>query len=167
MFWKACPNKEHDMEKHEKMIKDVAAAVLVHEGKILIAQRPREDFLAGRWEFPGGAVEWGETPENCLKREFREELDIDTTIGDFMGTHLHHYPHGPVRLHVYLASWQGGQLNCSVHEACRWVTVQELHQFEFSQADQPFVERLQKEEIPFFYAEKKINISGNEKKLMG
>jgi len=143
------------MEKQEKKIKNVAAAVLIHEGKILIAQRPGRDLLAGRWEFPGGTVEQGETLENCLKREFREEFDLDIMTGPFMGAHLHHYLHGPVRLHVYFASWQGGKLNCKVHGDYRWVTTKELCQFEFSQADKPFVERLQEKGLPFFPSQKK------------
>ena len=138
------------MERQDGVSKNVAAAVLVHQDKILIAQRPKDDFLAGRWEFPGGTLEQGETPEICLQREFREELDIEITIGPFMGEYLYHYPHGSVHLHVYLASWQGGQLNCKVHDAYRWVTVQELCHFEFSQADQPFVECLLKKGVSFF-----------------
>jgi len=137
--------KKQAKGKSGKMIKNVAAAVCIHEGKILIAQRPKGDPLAGQWEFPGGSLEQGETPEDCLQRELREELDLDITVGSLMGVHLHHYPHASVRLHVYLASWKGGQPNCKAHEACRWVTTQELHQFEFSQADRPFVKRLQEE----------------------
>lgn len=140
------------MEKAEKTIRDVAAAVLIRDGKILIAQRPKGDILAGYWEFPGGTVEQGETPESCLKREFREEFDLDITIESFLGAHLHYYPHSPVHLHVYLASWRGGQLNCKVHADYRWVTIRELCRFEFSRADQPFVERLQQGELPFFHA---------------
>lgn len=68
-----------------KIIK-VTAAILENDGRILIAQRKSSDHLSGKWEFPGGKIEHGETPEECLARELKEEFDIYVTIGDFLGS---------------------------------------------------------------------------------
>ena len=73
----------------------VTAAVIEKDGKILIARRKRDDSQAGKWEFPGGKLEAGETPEACLKRELREELGIETEVGAFFCSSRFVYPqHG-------------------------------------------------------------------------
>lgn len=65
-------------------MKQVTAAVIEKDGRVLIAQRKTGDALAGKWEFPGGKLEPGETPEACLRRELREEFGVETEIGDFI-----------------------------------------------------------------------------------
>ena len=75
----------------------VTAAILVRDGKILIAQRKSSDHLAGKWEFPGGKIEYGETPEDCLKRELHEEFGIDTRIGVFLAESVYHYDRISIR----------------------------------------------------------------------
>lgn len=123
-------------------IKTVTAAILVHEGKILIARRGGGDRLAGKWEFPGGTVEPGEAPEFCLQRELKEEFDIKIEVGLYIGESVYHYDHGSIRLLGFLSRWIEGELNCRVHDRYAWVRVSQLRDYEFSPADVPFVEGL-------------------------
>jgi 8-oxo-dGTP diphosphatase len=64
----------------------VTAAILVKDNKIIIAKRGSDDRLANKWEFPGGKIEINETPEQCLKREMKEEFDIDVSVGEYLGS---------------------------------------------------------------------------------
>jgi 8-oxo-dGTP diphosphatase len=123
-------------------IKTVTAAILVHEGKILIARRGAGDKLAGKWEFPGGSLEPGETPEVCLQRELREEFDIEIEVGLFVGESVYHYGHSSIRLLAFLSRWRDGNLCCRVHDGYSWVRVPQLQDYDFSPADIPFVEHM-------------------------
>lgn len=122
----------------KKTIK-VTAAILEKDGEIIIAQRKSSDHLSGKWEFPGGKIEPGETPEQCLSRELKEEFDIDVTIGEHLGSNIHHYDHISIELMVYRASWVGGTITMNDHKAYRWVTIDQLTEFDFAPADVPFV----------------------------
>jgi 8-oxo-dGTP diphosphatase len=128
-------------------MKTVTAAILVHEGKILIARRREGDRLAGKWEFPGGTVESGETPELSLRRELKEEFDINIEVGLFVGESIYHYGHGSIRLLGFLTRWIDRDLNCRVHDRYAWVSVSQLRDYEFSPADVPFVEGLRQGDI--------------------
>ena len=66
----------------------VTAAILAKDNKIIIAKRGPNDRLANKWEFPGGKVEINETPEQCLKREMKEEFDIDVSVGEYLGSSI-------------------------------------------------------------------------------
>lgn len=121
----------------------VTAAILVHEGRILIARRPSGDRLAGFWEFPGGKLEVGETPRDCLKRELYEEFGIQTRIGPFFDQTEYHYDHLAVRLLVFQAEIETGALEPAVHDAVRWVTPDQMRRYRFAPADRPIVANLQ------------------------
>lgn len=125
-----------------KDIIKVTAAILEKDGHIIIAQRKSSDHLSGKWEFPGGKIEPGETPEECLARELKEEFDIDVTIGEFIGSNVHHYDHISIKLMAYRASWVGGEITMNDHKAYRWVTIDQLTEFDFAPADVPFVKML-------------------------
>ena len=73
---------------------DVTAAILNYNERLLIAQRKATGKLPNKWEFPGGKVESGETPEDCLKREMEEEFSIDVSVGEYLGESIYHYDHG-------------------------------------------------------------------------
>jgi 8-oxo-dGTP diphosphatase len=120
----------------------VTAAVLEKDGRIIIAQRKSKDHLAGKWEFPGGKIEPDETPEECLARELNEEFDIEVTVGDFLGSNIHHYDHISIELMAFRTFWVGGKINSTDHKDYKWVTIDELDQFDFAPADRPFVEKL-------------------------
>ena len=125
-----------------KDIIKVTAAILEKDGHIIIAQRKSSDHLSGKWEFPGGKIEPGETPEKCLARELKEEFDIEVAIGEFLGTNIHHYDHISIELMAYRASWIAGAISMNDHKAYNWVTIDQLSDYEFAPADIPFVEML-------------------------
>jgi 8-oxo-dGTP diphosphatase len=127
-----------------KKIVKVTAAILSKNDRIIIAQRKRGDHQSGKWEFPGGKIEPGETPEKCLARELKEEFDIDVIIGAPLGSNVHHYDHISIELMAYRASWVGGAITMNDHNAYRWVTIDQLAEFDFSPADIPFVEMLRR-----------------------
>jgi 8-oxo-dGTP diphosphatase len=143
----ACP-ADHDRQTGAmKTIVRVTAAIIVSDGRILIAQRHANDRLAGRWEFPGGKVEAGETPDQCLKRELWEELEMDAVIGDYLGSSIYHYDHISIELMAYRAFWNGASFRLVFHQACQWVRPDQLSDFAFTPADLPFVQRLTSGEI--------------------
>lgn len=125
----------------------VTAAIIENDGNILIAQRHRNDRMAGLWEFPGGKIEAGETPQQCLLRELREELEMEAIIGPFLGSSVHHYDHISIELIAYRAYWNGAPFSLLAHQACRWVPPSRLIDFCFTAADLHFVRRLVSGEI--------------------
>lgn len=122
----------------------VAAGVIVKDGKCLITRRSPGQNLAGRWEFPGGKLEAGESPQECLCRELREELDIEVQVGLFIASSYHEYPGGSIQLKAYHVVWLGGELTLSVHDNFAWVTSTEFANYDFAPADIPILEVLSK-----------------------
>ncbi len=120
----------------------VTAGILFKDSKLFIAKRKFSGRLPGKWEFPGGKVEHGETPEECLKRELEEELEIDATIGDYLGESTHDYDFGTVRLFFYRVFWDGRRIFSQDHEEVRWVRSEELKSYDFAPADISFVDKL-------------------------
>jgi 8-oxo-dGTP diphosphatase len=120
----------------------VTAAILVKDSRVFIGKRRANGRLAGKWEFPGGKVEQNETPEDCLKRELQEELDIDATIGHYMGDSIYRYDFGTVRILFYRAFWDGRSIVSKDHQEVKWSSLDQLNQYDFAPADIPFVEML-------------------------
>jgi 8-oxo-dGTP diphosphatase len=125
----------------------VTAAIMSCNGRVLIAQRKAEHHQAGKWEFPGGKIESGETPEECLRRELKEEFDIDTRVGAFLGASLYPYDHQTIELLAFRVVWEDGILLVREHARVEWVRIRQLARFDFTPADVPFVEKLLKGEI--------------------
>jgi len=126
---------------------DVTAAILFYNGRLLIAKRKETGKLPDVWEFPGGKVEAGETPEDCLKREMEEEFNIGVTIGACLGEGIYHYNHGTIKLIAYRTTWVAGELTIRDHQAIEWVKIDDLANYNFAPADIPFVEKLRSGEI--------------------
>ncbi|GBF72545.1 NUDIX hydrolase [Paenibacillus sp. 598K] len=122
---------------------EVAAAIIEDEdGRVLIARRAAGKSQAGMWEFPGGKLEPGESPEACLRRELLEEMGIEIEPYAYFGTNEHAYATVTIRLIAYRASYASGAIVLVDHDAYQWVTLQELSDYGFAPADIPFVERL-------------------------
>jgi 8-oxo-dGTP diphosphatase len=121
----------------------VTAAIMAQDGCVLIAQRPPGGALAGKWEFPGGKIEPGETPQACLQRELREELGIAADIHDLFAVHTHTYDDRRIELAAYTASIRAGVITLHEHSDARWVAIEHLRRFDLCAADLPFVEQLQ------------------------
>jgi 8-oxo-dGTP diphosphatase len=120
----------------------VTAAIIVRNGKILIARRDKDDPLKDKWEFPGGKLEPNETPEACLKRELEEELGVVTEIGEFFCSSKYEYSHIAIELLVYHAHYVSGEFKANDHAEIRWVLPSELDRYDFPEADAPIVEKL-------------------------
>lgn len=121
---------------------EVTAAIIMDQEKVLIAQKERSHKLAGLWEFPGGKMEAGETPESCLKRELAEELGIVIDITGFFAEYTFALETAVLHVMGYQATVIGGTLTLHEHDAVRWVDVSELNQYPFVPSDMGFVERL-------------------------
>lgn len=126
-------------------MKKVTAAVIEKDGRILIAQRKAGDKLAGKWEFPGGKMEPGETPEECLRRELMEEFGIDTRIGRYLCSSEFEYKHIHIELLAYRAEHLSGEYKLNDHAGIAWVKPGELKSYDLSSADLPVVDAILKE----------------------
>ena len=129
----------------DKKLITVTAGIIYYQGKILIAQRRKDKSLGGFWEFPGGKIEQGESCEQTLKREIKEEFDISVNVGKYLMEILHEYPDFMLKMYVYEANWDGkGEIRICDHEQYKFVTKEELPNYEFPGADVELLEQLQK-----------------------
>lgn len=121
----------------------MAAGLIVREGHYLIARRKAGTHLGGLWEFPGGKRERGESLEDCLRRELREELGVDVTPPLHVRVIRHDYQEKTVELHFFRCTISRGEASALDCEEVRWVTPSELSDYEFPPADRPLLEALQ------------------------
>jgi 8-oxo-dGTP diphosphatase len=121
----------------------VSAGIIHRDGQILVGQRRRADRHPLKWEFPGGKVESGETPQQALVRELREELQIEATVGTELARYEHEYPSGS-RVHLLFFAIPAftGEVKGLVFEQIQWVEVQRLPSLDFLDGDFDFVRRL-------------------------
>ncbi len=126
------------------MKKEVVAALIVQNGKFLACKRPKEKARGGLWEFVGGKVEAGETHEEALARECREELAIEVKVGEKFFEVTHAYPDLTVHLSLYRCEIVGGTLTLLEHEEIRWLTPSEAQDYSFCPADTPILQKLSK-----------------------
>jgi 8-oxo-dGTP diphosphatase len=113
----------------------VTAALIAEEQRILIAQRDRSKRFGRQWEFPGGKVMQGETPEACLRREIEEELNLKVRVDEHFCTVHHEYPDFSIELMAFWCTIVGGSLELEEHEQVQWVTVPEMKKYDFVEAD--------------------------------
>jgi 8-oxo-dGTP diphosphatase len=120
----------------------VTTAIIKKDEKFLIAKRKAGGVVGGKWEFPGGKVEHGETPEEGLKRELKEELNIDVNVGEFFDEHIHHYRTGSLKISAYSVHHVDGEFDLAEHDEIRWITASEMPNFDFTGNGKPFVWKL-------------------------
>ncbi|MED3954710.1 (deoxy)nucleoside triphosphate pyrophosphohydrolase [Priestia aryabhattai] len=128
-------------------MKKVTAAIIKDKNRLLIAKRHSKDPLGGKWEFPGGKIEPGETPQDCLIREIKEELGVEVKIGPFYDDNVYNSQDHDIHLLFYWAEVIKGEVIRVVHDDLKWITIDELASFDFAPADIPVVKRLMKEDI--------------------
>ena len=120
---------------------DVVAAVVIEGNKVLAMQRGYGKF-AGLWEFPGGKTEVGETGEQALTREMREEMEIEVEVGELMKTIEHQYPDFELTMRCYKTRIVSGEIKLLEHKALKWVGAEDILDLEWLPADLGFVEEL-------------------------
>lgn len=133
------------MEADPAAVIQVAAGLIMQDGRYLIARRKSHVHLGGLWEFPGGKREVGESLEDCLRRELREELGIEITPPIRFRVFRHTYPEKSVELHFFRCAIHAGQARALDCEELRWVAPEELDRFEFPAADRSLLEELMAE----------------------
>ena len=121
-----------------------AAVVRNRKGEILIAQRREQDMLGGLWEFPGGKQENGETIQQCIVRELREELGVNVVVEDFLTTVHHAYSHFTMDMHTYFARIRSGRPRPIHCQDYRWVRLSGLRDVPYSKADLNIIATLEK-----------------------
>ena len=120
----------------------VTAGVIEKDGKILIAKRKTGKCIGAKWEFPGGKLECGETLEECLKRELKEELDIEVEVGEFIASSRFHCEGREIELLAYRVAYISGNIALTDHDEVQWVGRSDLKNYEFTLPDVPIVEKI-------------------------
>ena len=119
----------------------VVASVILSEGKVFVTQRGYGDFKGG-WEFPGGKIEEGETPEAALRREIFEELDTAIAVGELIDTIEYDYPNFHLSMDCFWCEIVSGNLVLKEHEAARWLDKENLYSVEWLPADISLIEKI-------------------------
>jgi 8-oxo-dGTP diphosphatase len=121
----------------------VAAALIVRDGEVLIGQRRADQPMASMWEFPGGKIEPGESPQQALARELSEELGIRASIGQAVTRIRHNYRHGgAVDLQFFTVREFAGEIVNHIYQQIRWVKLQDLPGYDFLAADRGLIRDL-------------------------
>ena len=121
---------------------DVVAAIIIKDDKYFIAQRNRDKHMGLSWEFPGGKVEEGESFEIALKREIKEELNINIAINNKLGEENYKDEKINVKLHYFLCSHTSGEIYLNEHEDSAWITKNEFKNYNFAEGDSDIINLL-------------------------
>lgn len=121
----------------------VVAAVIRDNDRIFTTARGYGDYK-GKWEFPGGKIEKGETPGEALKREIIEELDTEIRVGELIDTIEYDYPDFHLSMECFWCEVINGKLELKEHEEARWLTREELYSVEWLPADERLIEKIKK-----------------------
>lgn len=128
-----------------KKVLEVVAALLWNENKFFIAKRSEERDLGGLWEFPGGKVEEGESPESAISRECEEELGISVEVAELFMKVTHDYGDKVINLALFSCKIKEGTPLLLEHQKMEWISVEEIPNYDFCPADLPFLEKLHQE----------------------
>ncbi|WP_298272348.1 (deoxy)nucleoside triphosphate pyrophosphohydrolase [Geobacter sp.] len=118
----------------------VTCAIIERDGLVLAAQRSAAMSLPLKWEFPGGKIDPGESPEECLRRELVEEMGIHVRVGQSLPASTHQYPTFTVTLHPFVCTIETGEIVLHEHAAIAWLPPNELHTLDWAEADVPVIE---------------------------
>ena len=119
----------------------VVAAIIVHENQVFATQRGYGNFKGG-WEFPGGKIEQGETSQEALIREIKEELDTEIEGGQLLETVEYDYPEFHLSMDCFFCSIKSGELVLKEHEAARWLTKEALDSVDWLPADKGLIKHI-------------------------
>lgn len=122
---------------------EVSSAIIIKGTKIFITQRGYGEFK-DKWEFPGGKLEKGESPEDCIVREIKEELDADIKIIKYLSTIEYSYPTFHLIMHNFICELKSSHMSLLEHEAAKFVDVNELDSIDFLPADRLVLEDIKK-----------------------
>lgn len=142
-----------DIEGFSRMMKDpsycynmktvrVVAAIIIDGGKVFATQRGYGEFKDG-WKFPGGKIDAGETPEEALVREIKEELDTEVEVKELLDTVEYDYPKFHLSMDCFICKIKAGELVLKEHEASKWLTKETLDSVEWLPADQGLIEKIE------------------------
>ena len=120
---------------------EVVAAIIIDKEKVFATQRGYGEFKDG-WEFPGGKMEQGETPQQALMREIQEELDTEIEVGELLDTVEYDYPNFHLTMHCFLCTIKSGDLVLKEHEAARWLTRETIDSVDWLPADKGLIEKI-------------------------
>lgn len=129
----------------QKPVVDVAIAVIVRDGRILVTRRMEGVHLPGLWEFPGGKRDPGETIEECLLREIEEELGATVEVERLLWENAHVYPDRTVILHAFRCNLLSGDLKPLASQELKWISPELLLSLPFPEANRSLLEKLTKE----------------------
>ena len=120
---------------------EVVAAIIIKDGQVFATQRGYGEFQ-GWWEFPGGKMEAGESPQEALKREIREELDADVWVKELLETVEWDYPNFHLTMHCFICSLLSESLHLNEHEAATWLTHATLKSVKWLPADEILLDKI-------------------------
>lgn len=121
-------------------MKSVTAAIIIKDDTVLITRRRPNQELPGHWEFPGGKIEKGETPQECLERELFEELGVKAEADKIIAESEYHYKHGSFRLLAILTTVEESNFSLKVHDKAEWAPLTSLLQYTLAPADIPIAQ---------------------------
>ena len=120
----------------------VTGAIIQNDNNFLIGRRGKDEKSAGMWEFPGGKLEQGESPKECIKRELKEELNIDAEIGELFFSYTYNYPHVSYELYFFKVNSFFGEPVKSVHDKLKWEKLKNFYKYDFLPGDGPLIDKL-------------------------
>ena len=118
----------------------VTCAIIEKDGKVLSTQRSESMSLPLKWEFPGGKINAGEHPEECLKRELREELSLGVVVGRAITPVNHQYPTFRITLHPFVCKITSGEIKLHEHKAFTWLPPEKLRELDWAEADRSILD---------------------------
>ena len=123
---------------------NVTAAIIIKDNKVFIAKRSSTSSLPNKWEFPGGKVEIGDTPEECLARELFEEFNINVIVEEFVAESVYQYERQQIRLIAFRVKTDANITKMNAHDDVRWVPIENLLDYDLAPADVPIAREVQK-----------------------